>query len=90
MKLQFLQNHFGIASSLSQIKKKIQDRDKIGSVGLVETQHFFFSALCKMTGVLRILVISLYGFNKISQDFQDYKNVVLEMQKSAKKSCKNL
>ena len=42
-----LQNHFGIASSLSQIKKKIQDWAKIGSVGLVETQHFFFSALWK-------------------------------------------
>ncbi len=37
--------YFGIASSLSKIKKKIQDLAKIGLVGLVETRHIFFSAL---------------------------------------------
>ena len=37
-----LQNYFGIASSSSQIKKKIQDWAEIGSVELVETHLFFF------------------------------------------------
>ncbi len=46
-----LQNYIINESSSSHIKKKkkkkkkkIQDLAKIGSVGLVETQHFFFLA----------------------------------------------